>query len=298
MLKRTLTGAVILLITALFVFLRQYHVLFFDLYVVVMSYGTLVEVSHALKIAEKPHSRFILFLIPILLCVNFNLAPSHFHAMLYTILGAFALIIYLMIEEFVLYKKNRIENDKYIASQAKTLFDRTKNTLNIFLYPIVMLSFLFAINHSGYNIGYIGIILSFAVAMLTDTFAYLFGSAMGKKKLIPEVSPNKTVVGMIGGFVGGIVGSLGIFFLFYYCNFFELQNMVSLWRGITIFAVIAIFGSFLNQIGDLVESAYKRKIGIKDFSEVFPGHGGFMDRVDGLMFASTFIYLIFTLFLV
>ena len=61
------------------------------------------------------------------------------------------------------------------------------------------------------------------------------------------------------------------------------------------FIVLGLFGSYINQLGDLVASAYKRKAGIKDFSNIFPGHGGFMDRVDGQMFVAIAVYITFVL---
>lgn len=299
MLKRTITGAVILIITALFVFLKQYHVLFFDLFVAIISLASIIEISHALSVSGVNHNRYILYVEPVLMCLNFNLAKTQFQAFCFTILGTLVLIMYLLAEEIVLYSKRRVyAGDKVPINQSKTLFDRTKNTLQILIYPLILLSFLFALNHLETNISFVGIILSFAVAMLTDTFAFLVGVALGKKKLIPEVSPYKSVAGMIGGFVGGIIGALSCFFIFYYCNLFNLPNIVGLTKGAIIFSVIGVFGSFLTQLGDLIESAFKRRLKIKDFSDVFPGHGGFMDRVDGLMFSSTFIYIMFVLFIV
>ena len=64
------------------------------------------------------------------------------------------------------------------------------------------------------------------------------------------------------------------------------------------FIIIGVLGSLINQLGDLIASAYKRKNNIKDFSNIFPGHGGFMDRVDGLMFTGSLVFVVFILFLV
>lgn len=299
MLKRTITGAVILAVTALFIFLKQYHVLFFDLYVAIMSVGAIIEISHAYKTSGVAHNRYILYIVPILMCLNFNLTQSHFHVLLYTILGSLVLLMFLLTEEIIIYSRRRVvSGDKIISVQTKTLFDRTKNTLQILIYPLIPLSFLFAINHLEYNLSFIAIILTFAVQMMTDTFAFLVGIALGKRRLIPEVSPKKSVAGLVGGFLGGIIGALACFFLFYYCDLFAFPELISLQNGIILFIAIGIFGSFINQLGDLVESAMKRKLKIKDFSDIFPGHGGVMDRVDGLMFSSTLIYIIFALFLV
>ena len=67
---------------------------------------------------------------------------------------------------------------------------------------------------------------------------------------------------------------------------------------IATFVLLGVFGTFLTQFGDLVASAFKRKVGIKDFGNIFPGHGGFMDRVDGLMFTAALVYVLFALFII
>ena len=109
----------------------------------------------------------------------------------------------------------------------------------------------------------------------------VFGKAFGKHKLAPTVSPNKTVE----GFIGGIVGALAIAVLMY---FWKLQSV-----GLVHVVVIGVLCSVFGQLGDLVESMWKRSLGIKDSSALIPGHGGVLDRFDSLLFAAPvlFIYL-------
>ncbi|OIK15313.1 phosphatidate cytidylyltransferase [Bacillus sp. MUM 13] len=106
----------------------------------------------------------------------------------------------------------------------------------------------------------------------TDSGAYFFGKAMGKRKLWPEISPNKT----IEGFVGGIVCALIVAILFYF--FSDLEH--SAVKLLLISILISVFG----QMGDLVQSAYKRHYGVKDSGRLLPGHGGILDRLDSLIF--------------
>lgn len=116
-----------------------------------------------------------------------------------------------------------------------------------------------------------------------DSFAYLCGRAFGKHKLIPRISPNKTIEGSIGGWFFGMIVSL------VYGYFFVSQ---------THFAAIAIASFFLpifGQIGDLAFSAIKRNYQIKDFGNLLPGHGGILDRVDSLLFNIVAFGFIFTL---
>jgi phosphatidate cytidylyltransferase len=106
----------------------------------------------------------------------------------------------------------------------------------------------------------------------TDSGAYFIGKAMGKKKLWPEISPNKTVEGSIGGVICAlIVSNLFSFFTDIDASLLQLLVMT---------IVLSIFG----QIGDLVESALKRHYNVKDSGNILPGHGGILDRFDSLLF--------------
>jgi phosphatidate cytidylyltransferase len=114
----------------------------------------------------------------------------------------------------------------------------------------------------------------FAAIWIIDTAAYYFGWQWGKTKLSPAISPNKTVVGFIGGFIGGIL-TAGIF------NFVFLAEV-----GFVKLVVPSLVIAFFGQLGDLVESVFKREMGVKDSSNLIPGHGGILDRFDSLVFAA------------
>lgn len=118
------------------------------------------------------------------------------------------------------------------------------------------------------------------IAILTDTFAMLIGRLIGKHKLIPDVSPNKTVEGSI---FGSLVGTI-IPIIFYY---YVVPSNVSILNdkiGIIVLVVMTILLSIISQLGDLFFSKMKRENGIKDFSNIMPGHGGILDRLDSLSF--------------
>lgn len=119
------------------------------------------------------------------------------------------------------------------------------------------------------------------MCIITDTFAYLTGSILGKNKLIPKLSPNKTIEGAVGGVVFCII----VMLLFNYYNPFETKN-------ISFVFVFSLFGSIFSQIGDLFASSIKRNTQIKDFGKVIPGHGGFMDRVDSILFNTIYVYTV------
>jgi phosphatidate cytidylyltransferase len=118
----------------------------------------------------------------------------------------------------------------------------------------------------------------FALLWLGDTAAMGVGKWLGKHKLAPTVSPNKTVE----GFVGGIVGALVIAVVM---HFWRLPDL-----GLVHLVFIALGASVFGQLGDLVESMWKRSLGIKDSSSLIPGHGGLLDRFDSLLFAAPFVY--------
>ena len=132
-------------------------------------------------------------------------------------------------------------------------------------------------------------LLTFICAWSCDTFAYFTGRFLGKHKLIPHVSPNKTIEGSVGGVVGAMV--ICIVYLLIVKNVFD-TNMLT-WSNVVVEgAVYGLVGGALSQLGDLIASAIKRDTGIKDFGWIFPGHGGFMDRFDSVMFIAPIMYLL------
>lgn len=123
-----------------------------------------------------------------------------------------------------------------------------------------------------------------ALIWATDIFAYLVGRQVGGPRLAPRISPRKTWSGLAGGVVGASAVGFGAIAL--------LTEHGSLWAAVLMAGVIAV----VAQIGDLFESAIKRRSGCKDSSDLIPGHGGVLDRLDGLLFAAPFAAVILTLF--
>lgn len=127
--------------------------------------------------------------------------------------------------------------------------------------------------------GFVAILFIFAVVWSTDILAYFVGRAIGGPKLAPSISPGKTWSGAIGGAVAALIGG-GAVSLAYH-------GRISL-----LLLGLALILSVFSQIGDLFESFVKRRFQVKDSSHLIPGHGGFMDRVDGLVFACFTVFLI------
>lgn len=300
MLKRTITGAVIFLVTLLFVALKQVSPLFFDAYLLIIMYGSIYEMYKVHQLSGKNADFISICFIPLIVCAFFNIEQNYLKNIVYIALVAIVVMGVVLIEEIVEFRQNRRygTTEKNVSILNQKLFIKTKTTMQVVAYPLVPLMLVMALNHIAYDLAYVGIIATFAISMLTDTCAYFVGRLVGKTKFIPEVSPNKTVAGVVGGFIGGIIGSLACYFIFYYTNWFDLGAFGSKGLLITVFIIIGVLGSLVNQLGDLIASAYKRKNNIKDFSNIFPGHGGFLDRVDGMMFVGSLIFVVFILFLV
>ena len=129
-----------------------------------------------------------------------------------------------------------------------------------------------------------------------DSFALFGGTRFGKHKVAPAISPNKTVEGCICGALASLVAGLLVWLIGKACGGTFLGNPYqSFSLGLCLFT--AFFSSTLGQMGDLVESLIKRMIGIKDFSDLIPGHGGMFDRADSLLFAIPTAYFCIKLYL-
>ncbi len=146
------------------------------------------------------------------------------------------------------------------------------------LYVGWLLSYLVALRglDDGRNWVFFALFTTFA----SDTTAFLTGRALGRHYLAPNISPGKTREGAIGGILGAIIVSL----------FFTLPTPLILnlkwWQAVLLGLLVSIFG----QLGDLVESLFKRNTGVKDSGRLIPGHGGVLDRIDSIVFAGVVVY--------
>lgn len=145
------------------------------------------------------------------------------------------------------------------------------------LYIIVFFNTLIQIRINNYGNRLIW--LTYIVPWACDTFAYYTGKFFGKRKLCPDVSPKKTVEGSVGGILGSIVGSI------IWLSFNREINI-----SVASIMLLAIMGGIISQIGDLSASLIKRHVGIKDYGNIMPGHGGVLDRFDSILFVAPLVY--------
>ncbi|WP_294371527.1 phosphatidate cytidylyltransferase [uncultured Clostridium sp.] len=156
-------------------------------------------------------------------------------------------------------------------------------TLLGFVYAGILFGTVYLVNAKE-NGNYL-VWLIFISSWLSDTAAYYSGKFFGKHKLCPKVSPKKTVEGSIGGLLGATIFS-GIFGII--VN--RYANIMPIYNYFIIGALCGVFGQF----GDLVASSIKRYVGIKDYSNLIPGHGGILDRFDSIIFSATVIFYYLT----
>ncbi|MCP1144078.1 phosphatidate cytidylyltransferase [Lysinibacillus endophyticus] len=130
------------------------------------------------------------------------------------------------------------------------------------------------------NAGLQFIIFALLIVWTTDSGAYFIGRKLGKKKLWPEISPNKTIEGFLGGIIAAVVFACAMQFIY---------PLTDSWIALI---VITIFASIFGQLGDLVESAIKRHYDVKDSGKILPGHGGILDRFDSLIFVLPLLHFL------
>lgn len=183
------------------------------------------------------------------------------------VLGVFILVIYVsFVTALVSSRKIGIQ---YLGKNFLTL-----------VYLIIPFSLLIKIPYLNYEEKFdTSIILGiFILIWSNDVFAFFVGKNFGKHKLIERVSPNKTIEGFLGGFIFTFIAA---FLVAKYCS--SIQPI----HWFTIAIIVSIFGV----LGDLIESMFKRQAHVKDSSNLLPGHGGFLDRLDSIIFATPFIFI-------
>ncbi len=124
------------------------------------------------------------------------------------------------------------------------------------------------------------VVYALVIVWTTDSGAYFIGRKLGKNKLWPEISPNKTVEGFFGGIIVAVISAM----IFQFFAKLDITYVALI--------IVSIVASIFGQLGDLVESAIKRHYGVKDSGKILPGHGGILDRFDSLLFVLPLLYFL------
>lgn len=278
MLKRAVTAIVLVGYAFAMLYLgTAVHYGFLDALIMSFAFVGTYEMYHTFRKSEYKNS----WGAPLLLCVA--IYPLWYFLGYKGILIALSLSICLALAVFTF--KAEMELKDLLA----TIFS--------LIYPMALVSLAFALSREFPCGGTFAISFAIFLPVFSDTFAYLVGSTLGKRKLCPSISPKKTVAGAIGGLLGSVLCAVTFFLLFdLYAvipvGYVTFSDSVAV-RAV-VFVVLGIVGGVLAEIGDLAASRIKRTMNIKDFGNIFPSHGGVLDRLDSIMFTLVMLFTAFT----
>ena len=278
MLKRAVTAIILVGYAFAMLYLgTAVHYGFLDALIMSFAFVGTYEMYHTFRKSEYKNS----WGAPLLLCVA--IYPLWYFLGYKGILIALSLSICLALAVFTL--KAEMELKDLLA----TIFS--------LISPMALVSLAFALSREFPCGGTFAISFAIFLPVFSDTFAYLVGSTLGKRKLCPSISPKKTVAGAIGGLLGSVLCAVTFFLLFdLYAvipvGYVTFSDSVAV-RAV-VFVVLGIVGGVLAEIGDLAASRIKRTMNIKDFGNIFPGHGGVLDRLDSIMFTLVMLFTAFT----
>lgn len=253
--KRTLTASIGIPLSIIIIYYSNY--LIFYLFLEVVIYLALYEFTIMLNIKNIKYLKMPLIFFPLLLPWSIKEGDANILIALLIIIIFFTLIMKLFCNE-----------------PLESTFETIGTTLFALFYTPFLLSFMLPLKMI--NIHYIFFILF--VIWAADSFAYIFGTLYGKKKLYEKISPKKTWFGFYASFLGGFLCAY-----LYNILFLELEYLDLLF--------LSFFIILSGALGDLIESMFKRYCGVKDSGNLFPGHGGILDRIDSLLFAFPVSYL-------
>ena len=273
MVKRVITGAVFTVVLLLGIALQGWVLRGLLLFAMLVS---LSEMYRAFRRTGADPVRWAGYLY----CVLAVLAQSLYSALDHPMFGEIsppmlALTLSLLIAMTV------------IVARGKVAFVSMVTTVFPMLYPGLFFSLMITLQDLSTRFAStVALLLAFFIASVNDVFALLVGVRFGRHKLSPEISPKKSVEGSIGGLAASVLFAVLVPVL--------ANWAASIWPEINPTGV-ALPPLWAFALGDLVASLVKRHCGIKDFGTIFPGHGGMMDRMDGILFCGVACYLFFRL---
>ena len=284
MIKRVITAAILIVIMALGIWFQGWPLRAILLVSMLMSTSEMYRAFRKIGYDPVRWSGYTYCVLAVLAQAYYaNLTGGMFESISPAM---FALIIGLLLAMTV------------IIFKGKVAFDSLMSTVFPMLYPGLFFSLIITLQdlHSRV-ISTLALVLTFFIASVNDTFALFIGLRFGKHRLSPEISPKKSVEGSIAGLVSSVAFAMLAPWLTQRLALsypaMQAQLAASPLPPLWAFALLGLVAGGLSQIGDLVASLVKRHCGIKDFGTIFPGHGGMLDRMDGILFCGVACYVFF-----
>lgn len=257
LLKRWLTGIIIVPVLLLIIFFGSREI--FAAIIILVTLGGVWEYNNMVFgkgfVREKLEGMFFAVIIPVIAVTG-----NHQYML--------AALVFSVLSVFIIFVLCLRETPFDVWSVAKVIF-------GIMYIPFLM-SYFIALRMM--DKGVVWIVFVLVLAFIGDIAALYVGKYFGKHKLVPLVSPGKTVEGLVGLVAGSTIACL--IFAHFFLPGISLMKI----------AILAFTGSMIGQLGDICESALKRNYGLKDASSLLPGHGGILDRLDCLIFIAPYVY--------
>lgn len=268
MLKRVLTGAVLVcMIIALFILSDTL------IFPIVLGFCSVMGVNEMLGcIGARKNIIISACMYALALAATVLACTIHSHSLFITVYAGTLFMLLLVVFGCAVFSHGAIPFEKSCIAFTTCAFVVTGFMSLVLLRDLAIGKFIF--------------LLAFVGPWFTDTFAYFTGYFFGKHKLIPDVSPKKTIEGSIGGTLFCIIGC-AVYGYVIKENF--LSDVPPVWA----FAVLGLILATVSQVGDLIFSLIKRKYGIKDYGFIFPGHGGVLDRFDSIIATAPLLLIFF-----
>lgn len=268
MLKRVLTGAaLVIIIAALFIFSDTL------IFPIVLGFFSIMGVNEMLGcIGARKNIIISACMYALALAATVLACTINSHSLFITVYAATLFMLLLVVFGCSVFSHGAIPFEKSCIAFTTCAF--------------VVTGFMSLVMLRDLEIGKFIFLLAFVGPWFTDTFAYFTGYFFGKHKLIPDVSPKKTIEGSVGGTLFCIIGC-AIYGYIIKANF--LSDIPPVWA----FAILGFILAIVSQVGDLIFSLIKRKYNIKDYGFIFPGHGGVLDRFDSIIATAPLLLIFF-----
>ncbi len=310
---RIISGLIIVAVLIGIFCLRMLSEYVFDLLIGIVAIFGAFEVENLLHKMDRPTWTMGVGLFPIICFVSLILTIQSDLNFYYYILFTFAalafmfLVLLLLPVMFTKWGNKCRVKDEYASSLKYYAFVKALNTVFVCLWPVFLMSFAFLINHFNgigtpiaqiytntdhVDIGLLGLIMMIATSVFADVCAMLAGRFIGGPKIsLTKLGPGKSWIGLFAGILGAMIGACVVFAIF---NSIESYNIMFTNHGISFgsFLLGGFFCGIFTMLGDIFSSFFKRKAVVKDFSNLIPGHGGVMDRCNGLTLNAVMVFIV------